>query len=294
MGNLSHMKNHALLSVIVTITLWSSAFVGIRYTMGEFSAGGMAFYRYFIASIAMAIFFFKIKNKHKPEWIDFWGFCLLGFLGFALYNVLLNYGEITVDASVANFIIAQVPIFVAIIAMFFLNEKMNPLGFLGLFISIVGAGIIFLSEKKFNLGDGIFSIYLAAISASIYSVLQKYYLKKGYSPIEITSYSIWIGTIMLIIYLPSACRELVQASWSANLTVIYLGIFPGAIAYSAWCNCFKYIPASKAATYLYYMPLLTIILSWILLGQVPILWSIIGGLIACVGSLVVNRWGMRR
>jgi drug/metabolite transporter (DMT)-like permease len=286
------MRNNAILSVIVTVTLWSSAFVGIRYTMGEFSAGGMAFYRYLVASIAMLIIFYFVKKKHKPEIQDFWGFSLLGFLGFAIYNVLLNYGEISVNASVANFIIAQVPVFVAIIALFFLNERMNKIGLLGLIVSILGAGIIFLSEDKFNMGDGIFSIYLAALCAAIYSVLQKRYLKKGYSPIEITSYSIWLGTIMLLFYAPDAYSEMLQASCSANLTVIYMGIFPGAIAYSAWCNCFKYIPAAKAATYLYYMPILTMSLSWVFLSQVPIIGSIIGGIIACIGSLIVNRWGM--
>ncbi len=82
-----------------------------------------------------------------------------------------------------------------------------------------------------------------------------------------------------------------SAPVSGTLAVVYLGVFPGAIAYVAWAYVLSHGPAGRTATVLYLTPVLAIGIAWIWLGEVPKALSLFGGVIALAGVVVVNVWG---
>ena len=284
-------EKKALIALIVTVILWASAFVGIRYVMETFSAGGLALSRYFVASIAAAIPFCLVKHKKLPRLKDLVIFAILGFFGFFAYNVLLNEGEKTVSAGLANFIVAQLPIIVTVLAMILFKERINRYGVLGFVVSLCGVLVILLGSHN-NAGySGVLLVYGATCSGAIYSCLQKKFLAR-YHPIEVVCYCMWLGTLMLMVYAPEAVKSLIHSDLSHLLTIIYMGIFPGAIAYLLWGYAFKYIKAAAASSALYLMPIFTLILAAVFLAEIPSLMAIIGGVIAVIGSIVISRFGV--
>ncbi len=286
------MKNtqKAYVALFITIILWSSAFIGIRYDMLSFSAGGLACLRYVFASLAIIYpFMTSVSHKTIPNKKDILGFLLLGFIGFAIYNVALNLGERTIDASEANFIIAQVPLIISIISVLFLKEKLTVIAWSGFFISLFGATIMLFSHGgSININFGLALLYIACIANASYALGQKFFLQK-YSPIEITAYMMWAGTLPLLFYLPQSVISLYHSSWKSIIIIIYLGVFPGAIAYLCWAYAFKYINASKASSVMYFMPMITIIFAWIFLAEKTHIITAIGGFIAMFGSFVINK-----
>ena len=160
----------ALILLLLTITMWSTAFIGIRYLMLKgFSAGALSLARYAIASIVMLIIFIRQKNKTVPTFMDLMRFAILGFFGFFAYNVFLNSGEARITAASANFIIAQAPIVVALLAYIFFREKITKIGICGFCIALIGAGIIFLSNNDTSFEFiGICFVYFACFSGAIY------------------------------------------------------------------------------------------------------------------------------
>jgi drug/metabolite transporter (DMT)-like permease len=73
--------------------------------------------------------------------------------------------------------------------------------------------------------------------------------------------------------------------------VIYLGIFPGAIAYVSWAYALARTPASMAGSFLYPVPVVGMIIAWFWLGEIPSILSLLGGILVISGIMIVNRWG---
>ena len=134
---------------------------------------------------------------------------------------------------------------------------------------------------------GFLFILLATIVNGLYSVFQKSFLNK-YHALNVTIYIIWGGTIALLIYLPDLIYDIKTASLNATVAIIYLGIFPGAIAYIAWGYALAAIPATRCVSFLYFMPIIATLLGWIFLGEIPTLLSLTGGLIALFGVWIAN------
>ncbi|GAH21546.1 unnamed protein product, partial [marine sediment metagenome] len=69
-------------------------------------------------------------------------------------------------------------------------------------------------------------------------------------------------------------QNIKNAPIEATLVIIYLGIFPAALAYITWTYVLSRIPASFAASYLYLSPVLAILIAWIWLGEMPFFLSL--------------------
>ena len=179
------------------------------------------------------------------------------------------------------------------LAKIFLKEKLSGRGWLGILISFAGIALVSLGEgEDYIIDAGALMIVLAAISVSFFFVFQKY-LHDRYNPLQITTYSIWAGTLLLVVFLPGLLGEIADATAGNVFTVVYLGIFPAALAYLVWNYALSKVPASILASVLNISPVLAIIMSWIWLAEIPTVLAIIGGIIAIAGVLVVNRYGMK-
>lgn len=285
------MSNKIKFALVLVITLWASAFVGIRAGLQGYSPEGLALLRYIVASICMGIFYFRFPKamRASTSFRDIAALMGIGAVGIGIYNIALNYGELSISSGTTSFIISQAPVITAILAILFLGEELSLLRIIGFMVSIMGVALITLGEKGgFKWDASLFYILIATITGSCYSVLQKPFLKK-YHAIEVTTYIIWGGTLFLAFYYPHLQQDLTTASFKTTLTVIYLGIFPAALGYIAWSYILAAIPASRAVSFLYFTPFLATFIGWIWLNELPVWLSIAGGSLAIVGVWIVNQ-----
>jgi drug/metabolite transporter (DMT)-like permease len=281
------------LALGLTIFFWASAFAGIRVALESYSPGHVALLRFLVASAALVIYA-VVRRMQLPELRDLPAVVLSGFLAFTVYHVALNYGEITVSAGSASLLVSTAPIFTALFAAAFLGERVGPLGWAGMGISFLGAALISLGEGGgFSLDPGALLVLLAAISSAAYFVVSKPYLQK-YTALEFTTYAIWAGTILTLVFLAELPAEIAAAPVRTTLTTIYLGLFPTAVAYIAYAYVLSRMPASRTASFLYLVPAVALLVAWVWLGEVPPALSLIGGAIALAGVLLVNRYARRR
>jgi drug/metabolite transporter (DMT)-like permease len=276
-----------VLAVCLAIVAWASAFAGIRVGLRSYSPGNVALLRYLVASLALVIFA-VVKKMPFPHTKDLPIVGLLGLTGFTIYNVALNYGETIVPAGTASLVVASAPIFVALLAVLFSHERLSPVAWLGILLSFGGIAVISIKpEEGLQISPNILIILICAICTAIFTVVQKPVLKR-YTALQLTSYSIWAGTIFMLIFLPGLIIQMKTASLESNLAVVYMGIFPGVIGYGCWSYVLSRMPASRAGSFLYLTPVVAMFIAWFWLGEIPTFATLMGGVLVIAGVVIVN------
>ena len=291
------------LAIAGLLLLWASAFAGIRAGMrltpaGSIGADGygpgeLALLRFGTASTVLALYAMATRMR-LPQRSELPGLGLAGFLGISVYHVALNFGEMSVSSGAASLLISAAPVLTALLSTLFLHERLTRLGWSGILLAFAGVALIALSGGQgLRFTPGALLILLAATTAAAFSILSKRSLRR-YTALEFTCYAIWAGTLPMLLFLPGLLRQLRTAAPAATLAVVYLGIFPAAIAYVLWNYALSRLPVSLLSSFLYLSPVLASFIAWVWLGEVPALLTVLGGGIAILGVILVQTRGYRR
>jgi drug/metabolite transporter (DMT)-like permease len=279
-------------AVAVTVLSWASAFPFIRIGLHGLPPMQLAAARFATAAV-LVIAWLAYRRPKLPSVPDLIRFALCGLIGIALYNGLLNTGEVTVAAGAASFIVNTLPIFTALLASILLGERFNRWAWLGSFFSLAGIGLIAHGQPGgLALGSGASLILGAALCSATYFVLQRR-LIPVYGPLACTAYTLLAGALLLSPWLPGAIGSLSVAPAGTLRAVLILSIFPAAIGYATWTFALGYFGAARAANFLYLTPAVAMALSVVMTGEQPGIVTLLGGLMA-IGGVIFVAWRGRR
>ncbi|MCL5013412.1 MAG: DMT family transporter [Firmicutes bacterium] len=112
---------------------------------------------------------------------------------------------------------------------------------------------------------------------------------KKYGSLTYTTYTIWSGTLLMLVFLPGLLHNIMLARRAATLSVIYLGIFPTVISYFSLAYVTSVVGSSKATNFLYVIPVVSFIISWIWFGIAPSLNAVISGMVILLGIVTTQQ-----
>ena len=282
----------AVVAAMATVVVWSSAFAGISVVLGQgvLAAGQVALLRFLVASATMGVAAI-VTRMRMPKREDLGRIALAALFGITFYHLGFTFGEMKVSAGAASLIIAAGPIWTALMAIAFLGERLNKWGWTGVALAFTGVVAISFGEGGgFRLEPMALLILGASLSTAVYFVISKKPLRT-YSSLEFTSYIIWFGTIPMLAFLPGLVRQLPAAPVSSIWIVVFLGVFPGALAYFLWGYALARMPASTTASFLYASPVLATFVAWLWQGAIPGAVTLVGGGAALAGVIVVQTMG---
>lgn len=282
-------NNLAVVAAIVTVLLWASSFVVIRFVGETLSPGAMAFTR--LAAGALVLVVIALRYRRPIPRGRALGLVIgYGLLWFAAYTVLLNWAEQHLDAGTAALLVNFAPILVAVFAGLFMGEGFPKPLVIGILIAFAGVLLIALGGSGGSHNDKL-GIILGLITAVLYAagVLMQKVALRTVDAVTATWVGCLAGLLATVPFAPQAIDELADASAGAITGVIFLGVGPTAIAFLTWAYALTRTDAGKMAATTLAVPAIAIGLSWLFLGEVPTPLGLVGGAMALTGVAISRR-----
>ncbi|MFF1834020.1 DMT family transporter [Streptomyces sp. NPDC058231] len=281
-------NRRAVAAAGTSVVLWASAFVSIRSAGEAYSPGALALGRLLAGSLTLGVILL-VRREGLPSRGAWPGIVASGLLWFGLYMVVLNWGEQQVDAGTAAMVVNIGPILIALLGARLLGEGLPRRLLLGMAVSFGGAVVVGLSMSGHG-GSSVLGVALCLLAAVAYAagvVSQKPALGHG-SALQITTFSCLIGTVACLPFSGVLVSEAAGAPLPATLNMVYLGVFPTALAFTTWAYALARTTAGRLGATTYAVPALVVLLSWLLLDEVPALLTVCGGLL-CLAGVAVSR-----
>lgn len=277
-----------LLAVSITVLAWASAFVVIRYVGPHFSPGSLTLGRLLIGSAVLSVSMVGRRRVrlNRREWALV---ALVGVAWFGVYNVALNAGEQRVDAGTAAMLIQLAPILIGVLAGLALGEGFPRMLVLGGLVAFAGTLVIGVATSTGS-ADSI-GVLLVLLSAAVYAiamVAQKLVLRRV-PGLQVTWLACLVGTVVTLPFAGTLLGEVTVAPARSVIGVVYLGAVPTALAFTTWAYALSRTTAGRLGVTTYAVPPIAIGLGWLLLGEVPALLAVLGGVLSLVGVAIARR-----
>lgn len=289
------MKNEDIkghLTALITIILWGTTFVSTKRLLVDFRPVEILFYRFCIG--LAALFAVYPKRMVKTGWKQELTFAAAGLSGITLYYLFENIALTFTSASNVGVIISLAPFFTGLLASAWLDgEKPGRRFYLGFVAAIAGIGLISYNGSAilhFS-PQGDFLALSAAFVWAVYSILTRKISQFGYHTIQTTrrvfSYGLlFMIPMMLVFRYP---MDLTRFAKPGNLFhIIFLGLGASALCFVTWNLAVRALGAVKTSVYIYMVPVITVIMSVLFLGEQITWMSAAGTALALVGLFLSN------
>ena len=275
----------------LSVFLWASAFPLTKVAQQQFTSIPLGFLRCTVAAIFLIIIG-KCCHIRLPQKKHIPLFFVSGGLGFTGYMITFNTGILTLTSATSSIIIAVTPILTAIVASNLYKEKIKPIGWAAIAAAFIGVLILLLWEGVFSINIGLIWTVGAAIVFCGYNIMTRRLSAMGYNALEIVTYSMICGAILLGFWAGDGLHQLAGAIVSHIIALIYLGALPSATAYFTWGKAMSYAErTSEVTNFMFVTPLLSTIMGFIILHEVPNAGTFIGGAIIIISIVVFNLKG---
>ncbi|WP_283180995.1 DMT family transporter [Pseudomonas svalbardensis] len=276
-----------ILAMAFVVGCWGYSPTGIHIGLQAYEPGHLALLRFLLASAFMAVVA-VFRGINLPNRRDLPLLFALGFFAVSLHHVALNFGQQSVSAGASSVLAQSTPLFSTLLARFVLKDRVSVWRWGCVFLGLIGVVIVVAGDHGLGSIDthGLL-IVLAAVSWSFYFALQKHHSRR-YDGLTLVCYTVWFGTLLLLVYLPGLVSQVITAPVEVQLAVIGLGIFPSALAYLAWAYVLTHVDLSRATMTLYLIPPTAMAIASFALGERPTLMIVGGALVVLVSVLALN------
>jgi drug/metabolite transporter (DMT)-like permease len=272
---------------LAVVVLWASAFPAIQQAVPELGAVGLSFVRLAVATVALLAVGPRAGTR-MPRRQDLGWILACGFFGMFSYQLLLNFSERHVPAGTASIIVAAAPLVSITVARVLFHERITTYTIIGSAVALTGVTTVCAARAGLSVSGSLWAVVLAMIVQGIYHPLQRPLLRT-YRGIEVATYSMVAGTVMMMPLVPLAWSSLSQASGSGWAGAVYLGLVPSALGFVLWGFAATHLPTATVTSLLYLVPPVAVLIAWIWLHEVPTPVELAGGLLVLGGVVIVTR-----
>jgi len=233
---------------------------------------------------------FAIAKRDYPRLL------LLGLLGVGVYNIIWTYGIHRTTAANAALLISTSPIFAGLYAVITGEERVSPARWIGTLAAFLGVGLIVAGTPgaTFSFASDAFRGNLAVLAGSLlfafYSVIAKPLLTH-YSPAKVTTFAMAGGLPVLAAYAGLTQAGAIWTEFAPSVWLLFAYVVAGGTvaAYILWYKGIKETSPVKAILFHYIVPVCSMILGRLFLGDAITAGKVAGALLVFTGLLIVKR-----
>ena len=280
------------LFAFITVLLWGSGFPFTRLIGDQISSYSLCAIRCILAAVILVIIGRACHIRKPFHRKDLLWFFLSGMLGFSVYFIFFNLGLETLTSATASIVTAACPVLTAIAVFRLYGEKINLTGWICIACAFAGVAVLLLWNGVLSINIGILWMFLCAAVFAGYNVLNRKFSEMSYTAMEAVTYSAVFGGVQMLFLLPHAVSEMACADFTANMSAVYLGVMPSAVAYYFWSKAIVLAErTSEVTNYLFINPLIAAIIGFLMLREVPDIGTFIGGAVIIASVIIFTMKG---
>lgn len=288
------------INLLLVALIWGVNMPIMKFALGRMDEFLFNAYRLTLSAIVLGLFSWWQRARlidrtqyAKPvarQWLNIVAFAL--FVGF-LYQVLFLLGIKSTSATNTAFIMSAIPVWIAVLAFFLLKERLGRVAWIGLGIALAGTIIVTLGKQQsgtsVNSITGNLLVSAAAFSWALGSVISRP-IMKNISPIALAFFAIGASVPLHMFVARHAIPQTPAVFSDPPLlaALCYSGVFSTGLAYAMWNYGVKTIGPAHAAGFQNLVPLIAMLASWLMIGEVPFAMQLLGGALIICGLIAMR------
>jgi len=293
---LDRTRLRAYIKICITVIVWGISFIAIKIALRDLSPVSVVWLRFGMGVAVLAFVALARQQLNLPSHRDLAYFALLGFLGITFHQLLQSTALLTTQASTASWIVATIPVFMALLGWLFLKEKLGWLKTSGIALAAMGVLLVVTNGNLGSLVRGNFGtvgdilVLISALNWAIFSVLSRPGTQR-FPVTQMTLFVMGFGWLFISIQFIAirGWTEIPNVTINGWLAIAFLGILCSGLGYVFWYDGLQAIPASQVGVFLNFEPLVTLIVAAAMLGEGIYISSLLGGGLILAGVWMVNR-----
>ncbi|MGJ0908987.1 DMT family transporter [Clostridium botulinum] len=291
------MKDSKVYFLMILSTLfWGGAFIAAKLSAPFIPPFTLTFLRFLVATLVLFfIIIIKEKNIYKIKKKDIPVFLFTGIVGMVGYHIFFFKASTYTTATNSSLIAASNPIITCILSVIFLKDKLSSKGIIGIILSFTGVllaitngAIANILNINFNKGDIL--MIIAVLCWASYGVFSKKVMPK-YSPMTLTFYSFLFCTLFLIPFViyEKPLSLINKVPYYSYIAILYMSIFASVIGYLVQQISIKQVGPSKTSIFVNLVPISSIVLSTIILGEKITIITILSTALIVAGVYICQK-----
>jgi drug/metabolite transporter (DMT)-like permease len=281
-------------SRFVALTLiWGASFMFIKIGVEALEPMQVAFGRMFFGA-ATLLAFSALRRERLPREPHLWRhLAVAAALANGIPFTLFAYAERHVTSALASIGNATVPLFTLLFALLLLpDEQPTRRRTVGLAVGFAGVLVVLGAWRGIPHGPDVGGMLLILVAAACYGLsgvyMRRHLSRTSYSSLALSVGQLVIGTIEIGVVLPFATRTPTHLPMRVVAAVFALGAFGTGIAYVLNYGLLRLAGATLASTVTYFIPLVSIVIGLVLLGE-HVAWHAPLGAAIIVGGALLSR-----
>ncbi|WP_301103371.1 DMT family transporter [Propionivibrio sp.] len=283
------------LKLLLTALFWGGTWVAGRVAVQEAAPFAVASWRFFVAALVLGVLLIVREGWLRWSARQWLKLAALGLSGVFFYNVFFLYGLQRVEAGRGALVVALTPAMIALADWLLFRLPMSPKKVLGIVLALFGSLLVVTrGQPRQLLGGGVglgeWLLMGSVVSWASYTLINRHFSKQ-FSALALAFGGCFTGWLMLTAtaLINGSLFVLGATTWRGWSSIIFLGLFGTALAFTWYSEGIARIGTTKSAAFINLVPVFAVLLGTLMLDE----WLggavLAGGALVIVGVFLTNR-----